>query len=222
MSDVHAAERVAALFEGRFLQGYVRSKIRTDPVYRAVEQVLRDHPHPLTDVGCGVGVMAFYLRELGFTHPIAGIDHDRRKIAVARSIGRRYEALEFVEGDARQELPYGRSVLMLDLLHYFTDAEQSQIAENAANAIPPGGVAIIRDALRDGTWRYRATWLQESVSRAIGWLRAERLNFPRPETVASPFRARGFAEEIVPLWGRTPFNNYLFVFRRPSSGTTAA
>ena len=24
----------------------------------------------------------------------------------------------------------------------------------------------------------------------------------------------GFEREVVPLWGRTPFNNYLFVFRK--------
>lgn len=220
MKGDDAAARVAALFDGRFLRGYVRGKLETDPVYRAVAERLRDHPHPLTDAGCGVGILAFYLRESGFGMPVAGIDHDTRKIGIAKKIGARYGGVEFVPGDARAPLPEGRSVVMLDLLHYFTDDEQSAILENAASAIPPGGMAILRDALRDGTWRYRVTWLQECFSRGIGWLRAERLHFPRLETIVAPFRARGFSEEIVPLWGRTPFNNYLFVFRRPSSGMT--
>ena len=30
----------------------------------------------------------------------------------------------------------------------------------------------------------------------------------------------GFDPEVVPLYGKTPFNNYLFVFRRSSAGIT--
>ena len=59
---------------------------------------------------------------------------------------------------------------------------------------------------------------QETFARGVRWLKAERLNFPRRETIVEAFR--GFESEIVPLWGRTPFNNYLFVFKRASSGMT--
>ena len=69
-----------------------------------------------------------------------------------------------------------------------------------------------------GTWRYRATYAQETFARGVRWLKAKRLNFPRRETIVGAFS--GFESEIFPLWGRTPFNNYLFVFKRASSGMT--
>ena len=106
------------------------------------------------------------------------------------------------------------------MLHYFTEAEQDAIVESIAAAIPPGGIALIRDAVRDESMRYRLTAAQEAFSRAVRWLKAERLNFPTADQIAAPFRRRGFVEEVLPMWGRTPFNNYLFVFRRPGSGTT--
>jgi SAM-dependent methyltransferase len=106
---------------------------------------------------------------------------------------------------------------MLDLLHYFDDATQSRILSNAAACVAPGGVLIVRDAIRDGSWRYRVTYAQEMLARSVRWLKAERLNFPAWPTLAA---LQGFEEEIVPMWGRTPFNNYLFVFRRVSSGMT--
>lgn len=211
-----ARDRVAAHFESRFLRGYVSGKMGSDPVYGAVERRLPDQP--LLDVGCGVGLLAFYLRECGFTAPIVGIDHDAKKIVVANKIAARYNGLAFFAADAREPLHFHGSVALLDLLHYFDDATQTRILRNVAEAVAPGGVAIIRDAVRDGSWRYRATFAQESFSRAIGWLKAERLNFPTHATIANAFD--GFEAEVLPLWGRTPFNNYLFVFRRPASGTT--
>lgn len=213
MSRNDAAARIAALFESRFVQGYVRSKLRTDPVYGAVLARLKDHPHPLLDVGCGVGLLSFLLREAGFTRPIAGIDFDARKIAEAQRVARRYEGLEFRVADARDPYPDGHSVVMLDLLHYFTRDEQQQILARAARAVPPGGVVIIRDAIDDGSWRYRMTWAAEAFAKAIFWLKAERLNFPTRDLLLGAFA--GWEQELVPLWGRTPFNNYLLVVRRP-------
>src|SRR5439155_22672256 len=104
------AERVAGRFESRLLRSYARTKLRTDPVYRAVFDRLRDSNAPLFDIGCGVGLLEFYLRECGFDGAITAIDHDERKIAKAREIGQHYENLEFALGDARDPIAVGRVV----------------------------------------------------------------------------------------------------------------
>ena len=82
------------------------------------------------------------------------------------------------------------------------------------------GLAIIRDAVRDRTMRYRLTVAQETFARAVGWLRVPRLDFPTVEEIVAPFHAAGFEVSVAPLWGRTPLNNYLFVFSRASCGIT--
>ncbi len=206
--------RFASRYPTRFLRSYVRFKTATDPVYNAVFEVLRNSDEPLLDVGCGIGVLAFYLRERGFSAPIVGIDHDARKVAVARSVADGEEDLSFRVGDARTAPGYGANVVLLDLLHYFTGDEQSLILRNAAASAQ---TVIIRDAVRDGTLRYHVTYGQEALARIGGWLKADRLNFPTREAIERPFR-NGFAEEVRPMYGRTPFNNYLFVFRRSSEG----
>ncbi|HWS71269.1 MAG TPA: class I SAM-dependent methyltransferase [Thermoanaerobaculia bacterium] len=210
------ARRIASHFDSRFLRGYARGKIGSDPAYAAVFDRVAEMP--LLDVGCGIGLLSFYLRERGFRAPIDGLDHDAKKIAAANAIAARYEGLTFRTGDAREPLAFRGSVILLDLLHYFDDATQTQILRNAAACVPPGGAVIVRDALRDDSWRYRITYAQESFARGIRWLKAERLNFPTRATLVGAFD--GFAIEERPLWGATPFNNYLFVFRRPSSGIT--
>jgi SAM-dependent methyltransferase len=206
------ANRVVARYPTRFLRAYVRSKVRTDPVYAAVFERLRESDQPLLDVGCGIGILPLYLRERGFTAPIQGVDHDERKIAIARSV---VPDAELRIGDARTAIDRGGTIVLLDLLHYFTSEEQAGILTAAA---AQAAMVIIREAIRDGSWRYRVTYAQEMFSRLVRWLRAERLHFPTRDDVIRPFA--GFDVEVVPLYGLTPFNNYLFVFRRSPAGIT--
>lgn len=212
MTRGEVALRLASAYESRYLRGYVRWKVATDPVYEAVVARLHDVDHPVLDLGCGVGLLPFYLREKGFSQPILGIDFDERKIASANEIGARYRDLDFRAADARSPLPEGYTIVILDLLQYMDRDSQQIVLRNAAQAVRPGGRVIIREGIRDGSWRYRLSWLSDTFGRAIRWMRAERLEIPTREEIEAPFA--GFERTVVPLWGKTPFNNYLFEFRR--------
>jgi SAM-dependent methyltransferase len=207
-------ERLASFYERRALQGYARWKLRTDPVYRAVAEIMSGRTRPLVDLGCGVGLLPFYLRERGYTAPIIGVDFDERKIDVARKAAARYRGIDFIAGDARDPLPEHHDVVILDLLQYFDAASQERILRNAAESVGPDGVVVIRQGIRDGSWRHRLTVLVDALGRVTRWMKAEQLHFPTREQIAAPFTS--FEAEIRPLWGRTPYNNYLFVFRKTS------
>ena len=207
---------LASRYPAGFLRSYVRLKTATDPVYNAVYEHLRDSRLPVLDVGCGIGILAFYLRERGFAPPIAGIDHDRRKVEVARKVADGDESLSFEIGDARAPFDFRGNIVLLDVLHYFSDADQKTILRNAASA---GGMVLIREGIRDGSFRYRFTYAQELLARGGGWLKAERLNFSTADKIEQSFNG-GFRREVQPMSGRMPFNNYLFAFKRSSAGTT--
>lgn len=209
---------IAARYPTGFLRSYVRLKIGTDPVYDAVFERLRGSPLPVLDLGCGVGVLALYLRERGFTAPIIGIDHDIRKIKIARAVSDGDASLSFNVADARSSTDFRGNVVLLDVLHYFTDEDQQVILRNVAAA---GTMILIRDGIRDGSFRYRMTYAQETVARLGGWLKAERLNFPTRHAIEGAFNG-AFREDVQPMFGRTPFNNYLFAFKRSSAGMTNA
>ena len=213
MTTDDLAGRIAARYPTRFLRIYVRSKIRADPVYAAVFERIGEGSEPLLDIGCGIGILALYLRARGFRAPIRGVDNDHRKVAIARSV--MPEATTFSVADARAAIDSAGTIVLLDLLHYFREEEQAHILASAARSAT---TVIIRDAIRDGSWRYRLTYLQEMFARVTRWLRAERLHFPTRDDVMRPFD--DFDAEVAPLYGRTPFNNYLFVFRRSTAGTT--
>jgi len=136
------ARRLASLYDRRGLRAYVRWKVRSDPAYEAVLRELRGHDEPLIDLGCGVGLLPFFLRENGFTAPITGIDFDQRKIEVARRVAPRYRDVGFIAGDARQGLPSNHNVVMLDILHYLDAESQKQILANVA-ALKSRGLTVL-------------------------------------------------------------------------------
>ncbi len=217
-----ACAQVVSLFRGRWLKGYVRGKLRTDPMYDAVFERLRGSPLPILDIGCGVGILPFYLRQRGLCQPMTGVDCDAGRIAVAQRIAaEHYRNLSFIHQDARTPIEFQGQVAMLDVLHYLNDDDQRQLLNNISEGVAPGGAAVIRECRRDSSNRFKLTNVEEHIARALRWYKGRIISFPTAQTIAQPFRARGFREEILPMWGATPFNNYLFVFRRPANSAAS-
>lgn len=220
-----ACAHVTSLFRDPWLKGYVRGKLRIDPMYGAVFECLRETGLPILDLGCGIGILLYYLRCRGLQLQMTGVDWDAGRIAVAQQITRAcYQDLSFILQDARKPIQFLGHVAMLDLLHYIDDDNQRRLLDTVAASIAPGGAAVIRQCPRDSSIRFKLTHVVERLGHALRWTKGSTINFPTRETIAQPFRERGFTEEIFPMWGGTPFNNYLFVFRRPkdndwSSGT---
>lgn len=218
IDDDRVIDRIARRYEGRWLQGYARGKLRGDPVYAAAWERLKDAPLPVLDIGCGIGLLAFYLRERGFASAVVGVDFDAGKIAQAQRIAAADgDGVSFTVADVTKPLPEAPRghVVISDVLHYLGATEQHALLEQAAARVAPGGLCVIRETPRDESWRFRATQAEEWFIRAITWMKSGAVYFPTREEVIEPFARRGFTVEVLPLWGRTPFNSHLFVFHAP-------
>jgi SAM-dependent methyltransferase len=192
---------------------YAIGKIALDPAYRAAVAILRDSQHPLLDLGCGMGLLASYLRANGHRAPILGLDVDQRKIQVAQEV-LAGERERFRADDAMNFPTHSGDIVMLDVLHYFSDEEQRRLLEKIAVSIAPRGVALIRLALNESNWRFAATKFEEWFVHFSRWIPNCGWNFPTREEVLLPFSEGGFVGDVRPMWGLTPFNSYLFAFRR--------
>jgi 2-polyprenyl-3-methyl-5-hydroxy-6-metoxy-1,4-benzoquinol methylase len=216
-----ACERVASLFARPWLRHYVAGKLRSDPVFPAAWEVLRDSPEPILDVGCGVGLLPFYLRERGFAQAIIGVDADARKVREARKVSsRRYANLDFIEHDVANQLADFRgNVAVLDLIHYLQPQRQQTLLSELAMNVPAGATLLLRDCPRDGSARFWMTYAGEVFAQTISWNMGVPLHFPTRESINAPFHDHEFAREELPAYGGTPFNNRLFIFRRASPQT---
>ena len=83
---------------------------------------------------------------------------------------------------------------------------------------------VIRDCPRDDNLRFWLTDLAERFAQLTTWNVRTPLHFPTREELCVHFPEAEFERTITPLWGRTPFNNHLFIFRRratvPPAGST--
>jgi 2-polyprenyl-3-methyl-5-hydroxy-6-metoxy-1,4-benzoquinol methylase len=212
----NACARVAAQFRQRWLRHYVRGKLRNDQIYPAAYELMRASENPILDVGCGVGLLGFYLRERACRHPVLGLDVDARKIRYGSEIAaKQYEDIELRWHDVREPLPvFAGNIALFDVLHYLPRAAQRALLSNLAGCVAPGGVLIIRDCPREPRPRYWMTLIAEKFAQAISWNLRTSLHFPTRENINDVFSANEFERESRPLWGTSPFNNHIFIFRR--------
>src|ERR1041385_2535293 len=175
-----AVARVALRFHSRILRHYVASKLRTDPVYPAVYELMHASTEPVLDAGCGIGLLAFYLRERGFENPIVGLDRDQRKICEANRIAaNNYKEIIFYEHDVREQLlPFSGNVAVLDLLHYLTPLNQGKLLQQLARRIARGALLVLRECPRERGPRFWATYLAEKFAQRISWNLRGPLHFP--------------------------------------------
>jgi len=193
------------------LYWYARGKLWLDPAFPAVARALRASRLPLLDLGCGVGLLAAFLREAGHAAPVTGIELDASKVSVARAVLPRDT---FVAGDASAMPEHLGDVVMLDVIHYFDDDAQQRLLAAIAARVAPGGAAYIRLTLNEPNWRFFLTQCEEWFVSASRWIPTSGWNFPRREEVERAFHAAGMTVETRPMWGATPFNSWMFVCRR--------
>ena len=198
---------------------YAKIKMRTDPAYQAVAAELAGTTVPVLDIGCGIGLLGFFLRGAGIEATVTGVDFDARKIqaglAMRDSLG--LNELHFTSGDARTDLPEHQGhVVILDILQFFHAADREVILRAATERVAPGACLIIRSGLKEDSLRFRITAWVDRLSVLAMWMKSDPVTYPTREEFESVLGAAGFEVEIRPLWGRTPFNNYFIVARRPA------
>lgn len=221
-NDCH---QIASFCQGRWDYFYARSKLRSDPVYAAVVREIAASELPVLDIGCGIGLLAQYLRATGHRAPVFGFDYDGRKIECAKFVAAQsgHQGLSFSAGDARTGLPdFSGHVVILDILQFFTREEQNALLISAAVRVAPGGKLIIRSTLRDSSWRYRATVCGDHLAKITSWMKAAPTSYPDAQQLREALGEAGMEVRLEPLWGATPFNNYLILATKPVTPATRA
>lgn len=201
----------------RYHYYYARSKLATDPVYGGVLQALDGCDAPLLDLGCGIGLLAHYLRAAGRSMSYVGVDVDAGKIRVAER-GLRNAPLPdvsfAVRHVGRDAFTHRGSVAILDVLQYLPADAQAHLLRTVAAMLTEDGRLVIRSGLRDDSARSRFTRFADWFARASGWMETRPEHFPTREQFETTLYGLGLKTDIRPFRGNTPFNNWLIVARR--------
>lgn len=193
---------------------YTRGKLGSDPLYPGVLQALRGSIAPVLDLGCGLGLLAHALRQDGQAMDYRGVDIDAGKIARAQDGAARaqlgavgFELVDLAQGPP----PHRGSVCLLDVLQYLERDAQQRLVDDAIAMLLPGARLVIRTALGDGSRRSATTRITDRMANMIGWMQSRPKSYPHGDELRDQLEAAGLAAEFTPLYGNTPFNNWLIV-----------
>ncbi len=211
-----------AFLPSRYHYHYAHSKLASDPLYAGVIDALGNARAPLLDLGCGIGLLAHYCAAHGRPLDYCGVDNDAGKITIAREgaarvglANARFEVCDLAQADLDAVFAAHRgSVAILDMLQFLSAEGQARLLVRSAACLTPGARLVIRNGLSDGGWRARVTRAADLFARASRWMNAAPLRYPTRAGLAAQFEALGLRAQFRPLWGRTPFNNWLVVAER--------
>lgn len=196
---------------------YTLGKLRSDPLYPGVLQALRGSTAPVLDMGCGLGLLAHALRHDGQQLPYRGVDNDAAKIQRATKVAARagLDASTFEVMDLATTLPSHRgSVAILDVLQYLPDEAQQALLRSVAAMLGDDGRLVMRMALADHTRRGRISRIGDRAANLIGWMQSRPRHYPDAESLRCLLQQCGLTVSLTPLYGNTPFNNWLLVAER--------
>jgi SAM-dependent methyltransferase len=208
-----AARDVAARYRARSAHWYVRSKLAMDPVARALVEIGRANAFgEVVDVATGRGQVALLLRVTEVATSVTGIDWDEEKVAIAAAAGAGLDGVSFRQGDVcAAELPAADTVLLIDILHYLTRAEQDALLVRAAQAAR--GRVIVRDVDPDRGASSVFTQSWEWVTTTLGYNRGARVSPRSFVEIAAVLEAEGLtvSRELCSARG---MSNVLLIGRR--------
>lgn len=210
-----------AFLPNRYHYYYARSKLGSDPLYGGVSRALADTTAPLLDLGCGIGLLMHALPRFGRELRYLGVDNDAAKIASARDAAARtgctlaaFDVVDLAHGFP----PHRGSVAILDMLQFLTPEERSTLLRRAVDCLTPDARVVIRTGLADGNWRRHVTRAGDMFARFARWMNAAPKTYPTRMGLQGELSSLGLdIVDCAPLWGRTPFNNWLVVAALPSS-----
>ena len=214
------ANHIASSFgKRRWLRGYIKGKLLSDPVFDTALQVAGGHTDRIVDLGCGLGLLGLWLRSHNHEAPYVGCDLGSWKIEAARNAAAKlgFSKIQLHEGDLLEfSLLPGDMICAFDILHYLPENLQSRLIHRLAGAARNESIILIRNGMNGCEWRSHATRLQEWWIRLSGWIYGRNIHFPELHPLVAEFQAQGCDVEYKPLWGNTPFSSFWLKVSAPN------
>ena len=183
-------------YQGPYVTQFVYWKMKTDPLFKAVEATAPVRGRIL-DLGCGYGIVSHWLMLFAPERTVSGVDFDADKIRVAQATARCNPRVAFERRDILEwaEYPVCDCVLLCDVLHYFPRELKAEVLRKVFQALRPGGCLIVRDACAEETSRHgRVAWAEKWAVRFGQNKTRHGLHFENEETHLTLLREAGFSK----------------------------
>ena len=75
-------------------------------------------------------------------------------------------------------------------------------------------VLVIRSAIADDSDRARTSRITDRLANIVGWMQFRPRSYPTLDGLRAILEDAGLRVDTQPLYGNTPFNNWLIIARR--------
>ena len=210
--------------------GFARGKLRHDPLYGLLagsRDLLK--AERVLDLGCGMGLVLARLHERlsgagsrqdgeGSLHvpDYVGLDASARRVELANKCLGQWGTFQ-VADIAKVDLPGADVILLMDVLHYLPADGQVEVLGRVVQALPPGGVLMMREADAAGGWRFLATRAGERLRALLrgDWRRS--FCYRTLGEWQQQLTALGLDVSAQSADQGTPFANAMLTARRPGN-----
>jgi 1-acyl-sn-glycerol-3-phosphate acyltransferase len=182
-------------YQGKFTEQFVHWKMKLDPMFSALDGVVPRCGFVL-DLGCGYGVATHWLAQFTDGRNFLGFDYDENKIRIARRTAPQSPRIKFQTANILDcDYPPCDTILLLDVLHYWTPEKQQLILNKARQALRPGGRLILRDAARAENEAHRRVDFWERIATRLGHNQTvEGLHFQTRAALETALQQAGFTQ----------------------------
>jgi SAM-dependent methyltransferase len=155
--DLAAARRAFATYRGAPFgaQAFVAARYVVAPLGPLAAE-LRGRTGTVLSLGCGLSMLERYLAELEPGLTFEGIDLHQAKVDLIAATRHRSPRVTIDLGDATELDRPGRYdvVLVCDAMHHFPADRHAEVARRVADALRPGGTALVKDLDAGPPWKY--------------------------------------------------------------------
>jgi hypothetical protein len=88
---------------------------------------------------------------------------------------------------------------------------QTSLLRSAAKMLTPGARLVIRSGLGDSSGRGRTSRITDVLAHLAGWMQEVPKCYPTRDSLERQLGDAGLRATFAPLYGNTPFNNWLIV-----------
>lgn len=149
------AKALLALYRRAPLAHRVELKLR---LHICPFEIVADQVPPegrILDLGCGYGLLSHLLAMRSPWRQVLGLDISAERVATSRAAGRALPNVAFAQADVTL-VEFGRAdaIVMNDLLHHIPHTHQILLLAKCYQALPSGGVLIVKDVDKRVLWKY--------------------------------------------------------------------
>jgi 2-polyprenyl-3-methyl-5-hydroxy-6-metoxy-1,4-benzoquinol methylase len=196
---------------------HVSARLRSCPVAAIAEATPRSGR--VLDFGCGHGAVSLYLAITSPAREITGVDVDGDKLVLARAAAdAAAQAIRF-EQVALGYRPTGEwdAITIVDVLYLLGEAAALEVVDEAAAALAPDGILLIKEIDVRPRWKFSIAKGQEFVAtKVLRITEGSRIHFVPPTQIAERLVSAGLQVEHRALDRGRLHPHHLIVARKAS------